>query len=258
MPHSLPSVFVSHGAPTLPLESGPATAFLHGLGEELGRPEAILCVSAHWETGVPALSLSSRPETIHDFYGFPQALYELRYAAPGAPDLARRAAALLGEAGQDVKLSEGRGLDHGAWVPLMLMYPAADIPVTQLSVQTAEGPAAHVALGEALAPLRAEGVLVLGSGGAVHNLREWRAGDETVPAWARAFDDWLALRVEVGAVDDLIAYREKGPEGPRAHPSAEHYLPLLVAAGAGGGRGRALYRGFAAGGLSMAAYAFGD
>jgi 4,5-DOPA dioxygenase extradiol len=265
MTNSLPSVFVSHGAPTLPFEEIPARGFLEGLGRDLGRPEAVLCVSAHWETAAPALSLAAAPETIHDFFGFPEPLYQLRYPAPGTPELARRAAALLAETGhgagpgadQAVELSEARGLDHGAWVPLMLMYPEAEIPVTQLSVQTAQGPAAHLALGEALAPLRREGVLVLGSGGAVHNLREWRAGDATVPAWAQAFDDWLAEKVEAGDLDDLAAYRTRHPEGARAHPSEEHYLPLLVAAGAGGGQGRALHRSFANGGLSMAAYAFG-
>ncbi|MDH3473724.1 MAG: dioxygenase [Rhodospirillales bacterium] len=261
MTATLPSVFVSHGAPTLPFEEIPARGFLEGLGRELGRPEAVLCVSAHWETTAPTLSLAAAPETIHDFFGFPEPLYQLRYPAPGAPGLARRAAALLAEAGpgadRGIEFSEARGLDHGAWVPLMLMYPEAEIPVTQLSIQTARGPAAHLALGEALAPLRQEGVLVLGSGGTVHNLREWRAGDATVPAWAQAFDDWLASRIEAGAADDLVDYRTLGPEGARAHPSEEHYLPLLVAAGAGGGRGRALHRSFAQGGLSMAAYAFG-
>ncbi len=256
MTEILPSVFVSHGAPTLPLEEIPARAFLQGLGRALGRPEAVLCVSAHWETAAPTLSLAASPETIHDFFGFPEALYRLSYPAPGAPDLARRAAALLDAAGQEASLVEDRGLDHGAWVPLMLMYGSAGVPVTQLSVLTHGGPAAHLALGRALAPLRAEGVLILGSGGAVHNLREWRAGDATVPAWAQAFDEWLAEGIEANALDDLAAYRERHPEGARAHPSEEHFLPLFVAAGAGGA-GRVLHRSFANGGLSMASYAFG-
>ncbi len=255
MTGTLPSVFVSHGAPTLPLEEIPARGFLEGLGRDLGRPEAVLCISAHWETAAPALSLAASPETVHDFFGFPEALYRLRYPAPGAPGLARRAADLLGAAGQEASLDEEHGLDHGAWVPLMLMYGSADVPVTQLSVQTG-GPATHLALGRALAPLREEGILILGSGGAVHNLREWRAGEATVPAWAQAFDDWLAESVEANALDDLVAYRERHPEGARAHPSEEHFLPLFVAAGAGGA-GRVLHRSFAAGGLSMAAYAFG-
>lgn len=261
MARVLPSIFVSHGAPTLPFEEVPARRFLEDLGRELGRPEAVLCVSAHWESVRPALSLAEAPETIHDFYGFPQALYEISYTAPGAPDLARRAAALLEQAGSQPALVGERGLDHGAWVPLMLMYPEAKTPVTQLAVQSRDGPAAHLALGRALAPLRAEGVLILGSGGAVHNLGEWRAGDSSVPDWAQAFDDWLAEKIEAGAVDELVGYRSGAPQGERAHPSEEHFLPLFVALGAGAaaseGRGRVLHRSFGPGGLSMAAFAFG-
>jgi 4,5-DOPA dioxygenase extradiol len=255
----LPSVFVSHGAPTLPFEEVPARRFLEDLGRELGRPEAVLCVSAHWESARPALSLAEAPETIHDFYGFPESLYEITYSAPGAPELARRAAALLAGAGREASLVETRGLDHGAWAPLLLMYPEAETPVTQLSVQTQGGPAGHVELGRVLAPLRAEGVLILGSGGAVHNLREWRGGEADVPDWARAFDDWLAERIEVGAVEDLVDYRSRAPSGERAHPTEEHLLPLFVALGAGmaaDGGGRVLHRSFGPGGLSMAAYAF--
>ncbi len=261
MTHILPSVFVSHGAPTLPFEEVPARRFLEDLGRELGRPEAVLCVSAHWESARPAFSLAEAPETIHDFYGFPEALYELTYPAPGAVELARRAAALLAGAGREASLIETRGLDHGAWVPLLLMYPEAKTPVTQLSVQIRGGPADHLALGKALAPLRAEGVLILGSGGAVHNLREWRGGEAEVPHWAQAFDDWLAERIEAGAVEDLVDYRSRAPSGERAHPTEEHILPLFVALGAGaaadGGGGRVLHRSFGPGGLSMAAYAFG-
>lgn len=262
MAKALPSVFVSHGAPTLPLEKIPARAFLAGLGRELGRPRAVLCVSAHWESDQPVLSLAEAPETIHDFYGFPQALYELDYPAPGAPELARRTAKLLATAGVEAALVEDRGLDHGAWVPLMLMYPEAEVPVTQLAVQTEHGPAAHLALGRALAPLRQEGVLILGSGGAVHNLGEWRAGDSAVPDWAQAFDDWLVDHIETGDLAALTDYRSQATEGPRAHPTEEHFLPLFVALGAGattdGAGGRVLHRSFAPGGLSMAAFAFGN
>ncbi len=262
MAQILPSVFVSHGAPSLPFEEVPARRFLEDLGRQLGRPDAVLCVSAHWESRRPALSLAEAPETIHDFFGFPQALYEISYTAPGAPDLARRAAALLEQAGSKPALIGERGLDHGAWVPLMLMYPEAKTPVTQLTVQTRDGPAAHLALGRALAPLRAEGVLILGSGGAVHNLAEWRDGDASVPDWAQAFDDWLAEKIESGAIEDLLDYQNSAPESGRAHPTQEHFLPLFVALGAGaaatGGRGRVLHRSFGPGGLSMAAFAFGD
>ncbi len=254
---TLPSVFVSHGAPTLPFEEIPARAFLQGLGATLGRPAAVLCVSAHWERKRPGVSLAAQPETVHDFFGFPEQLYELRYPAPGAPELARRAAGLLEAAGFETALDPERGLDHGAWVPLMLMYPEADIPVTQLSVQTADGPARQFALGEALAPLREQDVLVLGSGGAVHNLPEWRTARDGPPAWAAAFDDWLARKIEAGAVEDLVHYRVRAPEAARAHPSEEHFLPLHVALGAGGGApGRVLHRSFDHS-LSMAAFAFG-
>lgn len=253
---TLPTVFVSHGAPTLPLSDSPAREFLGALGGELARPEAVLCVSAHWERPRPSLGLAERPETVHDFFGFPEPLYSLRYPAPGAPELARRAAALLAEAGLEPALDAERGLDHGAWVPLMLMYRAADIPVAQLSLLSDEGPSAHLALGRALAPLRDEGVLILGSGGAVHNLMEWRSSDDAAPAWATAFDDWLAHRIEAGAVDELLRYREFAPEGPRAHPTEEHFLPLFVALGAAEGPGRVLHRSFESS-LSMAVYAFG-
>ncbi len=253
----LPSVFVSHGAPTLPFEEIPARAFLQGLGKELGRPAAVLCVSAHWERKSPHFGLAERPETVHDFFGFPEQLYDIRYPAPGAPDLARRAAALLKDAGLEAGFDGERGLDHGAWVPLMLMYPEAEIPVVQLSVQTGGGPVAQFAVGQALAPLRGEDILILGSGGAVHNLPEWRTARDGAPAWASAFDDWLAERVEAGAVEDLLDYRARAPEAARAHPTEEHFLPLHVALGAGGGKGRVLHRSFDHS-LSMAAFAFGD
>ena len=255
----LPAIFVSHGAPTLVFEDIPARGFLAGLSATLGRPQAVLCVSAHWDTAAPTVSTARRPETIHDFYGFPEELYRLRYPAPGAPDLARRAAGLLREAGLDCAIDETRGLDHGAWNPLLLIFPEADLPVAQLSVQSRRGPAAHLALGRALAPLRAEGVLVMGSGGAVHNLRQFHADRKTPAPWAIAFDDWLAERIATGDDDALVNYRAVRADGHLAHPTDEHFLPLFVALGAGNGApGRALHRSFAHGSLSMAAYAWGE
>ena len=264
-----PSVFVSHGAPTLIREpDSPARAFLSRLGQDLGqdldrdenRPRAVLCITAHWETESPTVSATLSPETIHDFYGFPQELYDLSYGAPGAPELAARTRYLLNGAGLDCAIDAGRGLDHGAWVPLMLMYPQADIPVVQLSVQTLQGPRAHVRLGRALAPLRREGVLVLASGGAVHNLTDYRHGEGDPAPWATGFEDWLVDVVTRGAVDEAARYRTLCPHGAKAHPRDEHFLPLLVAMGAGigpqEGTGRVLYRGFEHGGLSMAAFAF--
>ncbi|MFQ5954338.1 MAG: DODA-type extradiol aromatic ring-opening family dioxygenase [Kiloniellales bacterium] len=253
-----PSVFVSHGPPTMVVDDVPVRGFLGDLGRRLDRPTAVLCVSAHWDTAAPRLGGADRPETIHDFYGFPAELYRLRYPAPGAPEVAARALALLRDAGIDAGLDPARGLDHGAWEPLMLMYPEADVPVTQVSIQSAAGAAAHLALGRTLAPLRRDGVLVLASGTAVHNLARFRDDQDSVADWARRFDDWLASRVEAGAVDDLVHYREQAPDATMAHPTEDHFLPFLVALGAGGSgaRGRALHRSFAYGSLSMAAYAF--
>ncbi|HXF65501.1 MAG TPA: class III extradiol ring-cleavage dioxygenase [Burkholderiales bacterium] len=256
----LPAIFVSHGAPTLPLEESAAREFLVRLGGELPRPRAILAVSAHWDTARPEVSAAERPGTIHDFYGFPPELYRLRYPAPGAPELARRLAGLLGASGLAAEVAPDRGLDHGAWVPLMLMYPAADIPVTQLSIQSRLGPAHHVRLGEALRPLRDEGVLVLASGGATHNLREWRDRREGAAAlpWAVEFNEWLAQAVLSDRREDLIAYRTRAPHAVRNHPTDEHLLPLFVALGAGGPGGRAqrLHTGMVSGVLSMDAYRF--
>ncbi len=253
-----PSVFVSHGAPTVAQQVCPVTAFFKGLGDTLGRPQAVLCVSAHWETETPMVSTAVRPDTLHDFFGFPDPLYQLRYPAPGAPDLAGRTVELLGEREIPCAVAPDRGLDHGAWIPMMLMYPDADVPVTQLSIQPDDGPAAHLALGRALAPLRDEGVLVLASGGAVHNLSFFRPGSSDVADWASRFDDWLAAAVEAGDGEALVDYRNASADGALAHPRDEHYLPLLVALGAAGeeAKGRALHRGFMDGALSMAAFAF--
>jgi 4,5-DOPA dioxygenase extradiol len=257
MTAALPAVFLSHGSPMLVFEDIPARQFMRTLGKTLPRPQAILCVSAHWETDRPSVSGAGKPETIHDFYGFPDALYRLRYPAPGAPDLARRVAELL----PGVAIDPGQGLDHGAWNPLMLVYPEADIPVAQLSVQLADGPSHHVALGRKLAPLREEGVLLLASGGAVHNLRQFHIDDQNPADWAIAFDDWLADRIAAGDAAALADYKRQRPEARLAHPREEHFLPLFVALGAGlegasQGKGRPLHRGFAHGSLSMAAYAW--
>jgi 4,5-DOPA dioxygenase extradiol len=251
-----PTVFVSHGAPTLPLSDAAARDFLAGFGKALGRPSAILAVSAHWETPAPRLSSATEPETIHDFYGFPRALYEMRYAAPGAPSLAERAADLLGRAGFTAAV-EGRGLDHGAWVPLMLMYPEADIPVTQLSVQTNLGAAHQLKIGEALQALRDDGVLILASGSATHNLGELRMGAIDAPAepWVGQFTDWLARAVEDGRTDDLAAYRGRAPNARRNHPSEEHFLPFFTALGAAGAaKGHRVHTSTTYGALAMDAY----
>ena len=255
---TMPTVFVSHGSPMLILEQHrPARAFLAALGEALPkRPKAIVAVSAHWETDVPAVSTTRKPSTIHDFYGFPPALYALSYAPPGAPELAERVAKLTGAAHDP-----HRGLDHGAWVPAKLAWPEADIPMFQLSVQPEQSPAYHVELGRKLAALRDEDILVMGSGSATHNLRALvrTGGDDSEPEpWARAFDDWQAKTLETGDEAALADYRRQAPYAVESHPTDEHFLPLHVAFSAAGKgtRGRALHRSFALGNLSMAAYAF--
>jgi 4,5-DOPA dioxygenase extradiol len=258
---NFPSLFVSHGAPSLVIERNDTVAFLRGLGAQLGRPRAILCVSAHWNTSVPTVSAAAQPETIHDFGGFAPELYRMRYPAPGAPWLAERVAELLAGADITAQVSPTRGLDHGAWVPLSLIYPAADIPVTQLSVQPQAGPAAHFNLGRALAPLRREGVLIMATGSATHNLARLGGDGAPPPAWAAEFDEWLYEQITRGSVAELLNYRQLAPHAALAHPTDEHLLPLFVALGAGtrdeATRGRALHRGWTHGSLSMAAYAFG-
>jgi 4,5-DOPA dioxygenase extradiol len=252
----LPSVFVSHGSPTLPFDDVPARDFLRGLGAKLGRPKAILVASAHWDTPAPVLNAAPRNATIHDFYGFPKPLYELRYEAPGAPALAECAASLLNGAGLNAGIDAERGLDHGAWVPLMLMYPNADIPVLQLSVQSRAGAAHHIALGRALAPLREDGVLILGSGGFVHNLGtiDWNGGPE--PEWSRAFAEWTHAKLLARDEAALADYRRSAPQAAQAHPTEEHFMPLLVAYGAGGVTVERLHTSVTFGSLRMDAYSF--
>jgi len=253
----LPALFVSHGAPTLPLEDIPARRFLADLGAALPRPRAIVAVSAHWLTDRPAVSAATRPETIHDFYGFPEQLYELRYPAPGDTALAGRVQELVSAAGLDAEVDADRGLDHGAWVPLMLMYPEADVPVIQLSLQPHRGAGHHLRLGAALAPLRDEGVLILGSGGATHNLRELRGSraEDPLADYAGRFAQWLSDAVERGDREALANYRALAPDAARNHPSEEHLLPLHVAAGAGV-RGERIHHSASYGILAMDAYRF--
>ncbi len=248
-----PSVFVSHGAPTLILETSAGRDFLAGLGRRLGRPSAILAVSAHWTTRDAAVSGAEAPETIHDFQGFPDALYRMPYPAPGAPALAERVAELTGAA-----IDPAQGLDHGAWVPLMLMYPEANIPVAQLSVMPRRSAADHIALGRRLESLRRDGVLILASGGAVHNLREFRFGGTSTAAWATGFAGWLDRTLEAGDSQALGDWLTASPDSRHAHPSDEHFLPLPVAFGAAGPKPRTerLHAGFEHGSLGMHAYAF--
>lgn len=230
----MPVLFLSHGAPTLPLDAGETGAAWRDLGDRLPRPSAILVISAHWESQIATISRAVRPDTIHDFSGFPEELYRLRYPAPGAPQMAEAAAELLQRSCIAVQLDDTHGLDHGAWVPLSIMYPQADIPVAQLSLQPQRDPAWHLAVGRALRPLREQGVLIVGSGAITHNLRAVmrHPQGEPVPDWVTEFRDWIASRIGAGDVDALCAYRALAPHAVQNHPSDEHLLPLFVAMGA--------------------------
>jgi len=254
----LPALFVSHGAPNVILHDSPTRRFLATLGEQLGRPRAIVAISAHWEARVPSVNAAVQPRTIHDFFGFEPPLYEMRYPAPGAPQLAREVARRLEGAGMRTVLDDARGLDHGVWVPLKLMYPQADIPVTQVSVQANESTQHHYLIGQSLRDLRADNVLVLASGNATHNLREMLPEGSDAPAWVTAFALWLRSAVTAGSAGELLDYRDSAPFAEKNHPTEEHFLPLLVALGAAtpGTPGRSIHTGISLGVLAMDAFAF--
>ncbi len=223
----MPVLFVGHGNPMNAIERNEFCLAWNALGRRLPTPAAILCISAHWETQGTWATATDRPETIHDFYGFPKALFDVRYPAPGDPGLARRVAALLHP--EPVRLDPARGLDHGAWSVLLAMYPAADVPVVQLSMDTSRPAADHYALAQRLAPLRDEQVLVLASGNMVHNLRLFDYRDPKPLPWASEFDELLRRRIEAGDHEAVIDYPGLGPAAALAVPTPEHYLPLLYA-----------------------------
>lgn len=254
------SLFLSHGSPMLAVEDSPAGRFLDGLGDAMPRPRAIVVASAHFTAARPTLGASARPATVHDFGGFPAPLYQIRYPAPGEPALADAIAGRLADAGLQPELLPGHGLDHGVWVPLRRMYPQADIPVVALSVDPSADAAHHFAVGRALAPLRGEGVLVIGSGGFVHNLGalDWGHKDAPMPAWAAGFADWMHERLQARDLEALLDWERQAPEPRRAHPTVEHFMPLFVALGAGGDSGpvRTLHRSHEFGSLALDAFAF--
>ncbi|TKW08145.1 hypothetical protein SEVIR_6G009700v4 [Setaria viridis] len=259
--------FLSHGAPTLVIDDVPVrNLFESWLPERVAGdrpPRAILVVSGHWETATPAVNvIRGTNDTIYDFNGipFPEPMYQLKYPAPGAPDLALRTKDLLEQAGfGPVEEDHSRGLDHGAWVPLLLMYPDADIPVWQLSVQTDRDGTYHYNLGKALAPLREEGVLIFGSGNAAHNLHKLGPMiGSPVPQWAAEFDTWLKDSLLNGRYEDVNRYEEKAPHGKLAHPLPDHLYPLHVALGAAGDGAKAeqIHESWTHGTISYASYRF--
>ncbi|MEW5786764.1 MAG: class III extradiol ring-cleavage dioxygenase [Pseudomonadota bacterium] len=262
-----PVVFVSHGSPDILLQATDAVACWRNLGRRLPVPRGILVVSAHWQANLPTLSLAEAPRTLHDFRGFPPALQGMTYPAPGSPALALRTRELLLAGGLAAETVAERGLDHGAWVPLMALYPEARVPVCQLSLSRG-GPAEHLALGRALAPLRDEGILILASGAITHNFAwlDWQArpGQSPLPR-SQAFTDWVGDCLAEGRIDALADYRST-PLGAEAHPSEEHFLPLFVAMGAAGGASEStttlpperLRPAFTYGALAMDVYVWGD
>lgn len=263
----LPTVFVSHGSPMHALDAGAAGRAWDEIGRRLPRPRAVLVASAHWETELPMVSTATRPETMHDFGGFPDALYKLRYPAPGAPDIARRAVELLGAAGLPTSANGCRGLDHGAWVPLMHLFPAADVPVAQISIQPTLNATHHLRVGAALAPLRDDDVLIVGSGHMTHNLRDWMAhvrthgmepGDTPAAGYVEEFRRWIDEALRAQDVAALAAWHERAPHAARAHPSPEHFMPLPLAFGAAGPAPRVerVHESVDAGVLAMDAYLF--
>ncbi len=253
----LPSLFISHGSPMLALQPGSSSTALAALAASLPRPRAILVVSAHWETPDLRLGSSTQPETLHDFYGFPQELFEVQYPAPGSPELAHAIQQLLTTAGLPTRLDAQRGLDHGAWVPLCLMYPQADIPVLQLSLPSQAGPALQLQIGRLLTGLRQQDVLLLGSGSITHNLSEldWRSRSNQGSDWAITFRDWMTEKLQTGDQTALLDYRQQAPWAVRAHPSDEHLLPLFFALGAGE-QFSILHQDFTLGSLGMDIYRF--
>jgi len=266
----LPSIFVSHGSPMIALAPGAAGAFLQRLGPAIaaafGRPKAIVMVSAHTNARTPVLLAGARHEAVYDFGGFDPRLFTLRYDAPGAPELAPRVAALLQHAGLAVRTVAEGGLDHGAWTALRYVYPDAGVPLLPLAFVPGDSPASQFALGEALAPLAAEGVLVMGSGSITHNLQRVFArglnGPVDLPeiAQSRAFRQWMLERSAARDWDALFDYRRQAPHAVDMHPSDEHLLPWYVAAGAGGRDATPvrLHASVTHGCLGMDAYAFGD
>lgn len=229
MPGPMPVLFLGHGSPMNAIEDNAWRRSWQALGQRLPRPKAILCISAHWETQGVYVGSAEHPETIHDFRGFPKALFDVRYPAPGSPELAHRVAELVRT--PRVHFDSHRGLDHGVWSVLRPMYPEADIPVVPLSLSSLQPGAWHYDLARQLAPLRDEGVLVVGSGNIVHNLRYWRMGQTEPLDWAQRFDEDIADRIAEGHHEGMMGYETLGPDALLAVPTPEHYLPLLYVLG---------------------------
>jgi 4,5-DOPA dioxygenase extradiol len=251
-------LFISHGAPTFAMAPGKLGPLLTATGQALARPRAIVVVSPHWMTRDVRVTTTTQPETIHDFGGFPQALYEIQYAAPGAPDIAEGVIGHLQAAGWTVQADPQRGLDHGAWVPLSYLFPDASVPVIQVSLPHHLEPQMAYALGQSLSALRDQGILIIGSGSMTHNLYEVQFNSTQAAHYAAEFSEWIKQTVCHQDHASLIHTFELAPHARRAHPTIEHFLPLLVAAGAAGQSAEVtcLDGGIEHGVLSMDSYVF--
>jgi 4,5-DOPA dioxygenase extradiol len=250
----MPAVFVSHGSPMTALDRGPYAEALAAFGKRV-EPSAIVVISAHWQEPGIRIASGAKPELIYDFGGFPQELYELRYDAPGAPELAAEVKAELDRAGFAASLDERRGWDHGVWVPLRLMFPQARIPVVAISLPYRQSPEELYRVGKAIGPLRERGALILGSGGIVHNLRlmNWAEKDAAAEMWALEFQNWVRNAIEKHDLAALFSYEQRAPHAKRAAPTAEHFVPLFPVLGAAGEQARLtpVYEGVEYGNMSM-------
>jgi 4,5-DOPA dioxygenase extradiol len=254
-----PLLFVSHGAPSAALEDGPWAAALGAFGTGHARPSAVVIVSAHWEAPAPVkVTAGERPPTIHDFSGFPPELYEITYEAPGSPELAEDVVALLEGAGVPAAPDARRGFDHGTWVPLRFVYPDAGVPAVQVSLPIPRSPDSVLEMGRVLAPLRDRGVLLMGSGGVVHNLSRVSFSADRADRWAEEFDRWVEEKLETGDVKAILDYRKSAPSASLAAPTSEHFDPLFFVLGARAPEDRvvSLHEGIEHANLSMRSFVF--
>lgn len=256
---TLPALFIAHGSPMMALENNEYTRFLERLGQELPTPKGIAVFSAHWDDADQRMTGDQQHQTMHDFYGFPEEMYQLTYPAPGSAELTARISACFEAGNLHAKTVTGRGLDHGAWVVLKKMYPAADIPVIALSVDSKRSPKEQYDIGAMLSELRQEGILIIGSGGLVHNLRMIHESEEP-DNWAVEFDEWIAEQLASWNLPSLFNYDKKAPHARHAVPSygMEHFVPLFYAMGAAdnGRKAKRLFQSYQYGSLSLNCWSF--
>lgn len=250
-----------HGSPTFALNPGAAGAAMSAITQKLPPARAIVVVSPHWDTPIPTVSMATQLETIHDFYGFPEELYQLQYPATGCPEVAQEVVLALQSAGFEVAQDNAHGLDHGAWQPLRQMFPDADVPIVPLSMQMHGGPAHAYRIGQALSTLTDKNIWVIASGNITHNLRDWHmvaSTNKQTPGYVQGFADWVEEKLKAHDAQALIHYRQHSAQGRQAHPSEDHLLPLFVALGAAGdnAQAQAFFRGVSDYVIAMDGYAF--